>query len=186
MKSTLKWIAILGIAGCLLAGCFPSRASLGSPLPSAPQFEGESKPSAELRVHIAALETQLKSEKTRLAELENASLRSLLKWVSALSILGAIACTAGMFWLPVLKKTLALGAVSFVAVLAVAMTIQWLLPYLVWVGLVMLATGAVVGLLYFARHANTLRQVSCVLDESVVEASVLPEKAKSLIRKLRA
>lgn len=91
-----------------------------------------------------------------------------------------------MFWLPVLKKTLALGAVSFVAVLAVAMTIQWLLPYLVWVGLVMLATGAVVGLLYFARHANTLRQVSCVLDESVVEASVLPEKAKSLIRKLRA
>lgn len=104
----------------------------------------ESLDEKDLRALVARLQGQLGEARARLNAAENARLRMILAWVAGISILGMLACLVAMIWLPVLKKTLAMGALSFAAVLVAAVTLRSALPYLVWVGYGLLALGAVV------------------------------------------
>lgn len=82
----------------------------------------------------------------------SAALDVTVGWTVAIGILGLGASVAALIWLPVLKRTALACAAGFAAVIGCALMVQAVQPYLPWVGLGLILTAAVVGILELRKH----------------------------------
>jgi len=106
-------------------------------------------------------------------------LSSVLLWAAALSILGIGASVAALVWLPTKKLAIA-GIAGFGTMLGVALTVKALQPYLLWIGLVVIAAFAVAVFLVIRKQGlASSMAVLFGLDMTKAETDAQAEQVKA-------
>lgn len=149
----LLWIAYALLCGIIvhsLLGC--ERRTYTPPIHFVAPAPDPVEETLSQKVH--RLEGELSAAKADLRFTQDHWLRVVATWSACLCALGAIACSVGSFFLPVMKKRLLIGAVAFAAGIAVALTIRQFIPALPWLGLGIMAVGVCATLPTFVKHAH--------------------------------
>lgn len=111
---------------------------------------------AELRSRLAGAEANLKAMEEAQQRARIRALQSTSYWIAGISMLVVFGCVAALIILAVQgiavgRKLLIGGAVTGVAVCALALAFVYLIPYLVWIGIGLLGCGILAGIWYFHR-----------------------------------
>ena len=161
--------AKLAFAGLLLvaAGCGPvSRVT--KPLANAAK-PGKSSP----RKSVAVLEDELaaakeaeskaiearKAKERELSDARIARVQRTLYWVVGICVFVAIGCVVLAFFLPAFRRFAVYGALGAVAVAGLAVVTAKLLPYLIWIGAVLLVGFVGLAIYYWRLDAKGRDQI---------------------------
>lgn len=82
----------------------------------------------------------------------DADLGRLMVWICAVSFVGLGVSIAALVWLPLAKRTALAGALGFLAMISLAITVKALLPYLLWLVVAKLLLGGALGVWFVRRH----------------------------------
>lgn len=91
-------------------------------------------------------------------------LSALLLWTVGAAMVGVAASAAALVWLPTKKLALS-GVVGFGVLLACALTVKVIQPYLGWIVLGMFATGAATALVLLRKYNAFGREMSLANTE---------------------
>lgn len=114
------------------------------------------------------------------------SLRSQVMWITGLCLLFAAICGVMAFIAPVGKKTLAAAAVGFTAIAACAQAFQWAVPYLPWIGGVVLIGGGIWGAINWKKLGAAVKVAADHGDRMEEWLKDLPAEAREQAKQIIA
>jgi len=114
---------------------------------------------AERKAHQEVENKQKELDEARLTEQ-----RHRLYWVMGWSLLAALGCVAGAIYLTGVRKYFIYGFFTCIAVAALALTLSFILPYLIWIGLGLLVAGGLFVLYCWKNDHKGLRQVAQAVE----------------------
>lgn len=113
---------------------------------------------AKLKVEYKESEKALEAERIAAAQ-------SKVWWFVGIMGVAALACAALAIFVPSVARWAIRGAIACGAISALAVFFAWLLPYLFWVGLGVLAVGAIAALVFWRLDAKSRDQVVQAFDK---------------------
>lgn len=107
--------------------------------------------------------------------------KTKLYWVMGIAILLSLGCVAGFVYLPGVRKYFVYGFAACIAVAAMAWTLAAILPYLMWIGLGLLAVGGAFAFYCWRNDHKGLRQVASAVESFKDRMPGYKEHFKQLI-----
>lgn len=180
----------LGIAR-ILGPPSPMPAPAPQPTPAAAVEPGPEPTSAQdLRDAKARAEDErdqwqakAKSYDRQLHAVEQADLAAKLRWLAVLCFIGCGVSIAAFVWLPVGKRLALGGAVAFLAVAVIALSVTALLSYMLWIALGLLGIGGLVALWIFGPQIHALHDIAAHTPDHVDQ--VLGKRSRKVLAKAR-
>lgn len=162
MKPLFLLVLCLLLTACGPKGCQERANDIAPPTPGIPSVldtplpgieapkkgsDGKTDPLAQAKYDAqryaeAAAQAEARYE-TMKKQAADDSIRSQVAWITGLCLLFAAICGVMAFITPVCKKTLVAAAAGFATVAACAQAFQWAVPYLPWIGGVVLIGGGI-------------------------------------------
>ena len=149
--------AFLSLVGCVRAGPPPGTPVDGQDAAVIDEMAGITTPEqmakkvAELRARLAAALAQQKALEQEALAARVRLLQATSWWVAGISLLACLACVAAAVVFSVARKLLISCAAASAAVLVLAITLGYVIPYLVFVGLAVGLLGLVALVLYLFK-----------------------------------
>ena len=117
------------------------------------EAKADSQEYGELKAKYAALEKAADERADKLTKQASAdSIRSQVNWITGICLLLAALCGVAVFIVPLGKQMLTSGAIGLTVVAACAQAFAWAVPYLPWIGGVLIVVGG----LWAAFHGRKL------------------------------
>lgn len=160
------------------------------PKPPAAGKDGKTDPLAQ-----AKYEMQLYAEKSAQAEARYETLkkqanddaiRAQTLWITGICLLLAAVAGVAAFFVPLGKKTLVAAAVGFASVAACAQAFQWAIPYLPWIGGLMVVAGGVWTVINWKTLGNATKTAAGYGDRLEDWLQDLPAEAREQANKIIA
>lgn len=130
---------------------------------------------AQAKSRVEFLEKQAADEKKQ-ARAE--ALQSQVLWITVLCLLFAAICGVAAFVIPIGKKMLVAGAVGFTTVAICAQAFESILPYLPWIGGVLVIIASLWALLNGHKLGNIAKNATDHGDRLEAWLQDLPEEAR--------
>jgi hypothetical protein len=118
---------------------------------------------------VAQLAARLAAAKASLKELEEAkqaaqlrALKATAWWIAGIAMVGTLLCIAAAVFLPVARRLLLTGAGAGFALMVAALTLSYILPYLVWVGMGLALVGVIGSIWYLWKLATVQKETALV------------------------
>jgi len=118
----------------------------------------------QLEQENARLKQALRVNEQQLADARLAEHRAKLNWVVGIAGVAALAFTVLAIFLPTFKRWAVMGVIASIVVAALAMALSWLLPYLLWIGLGVLAVIVGVAIWYWRQDARSRDQIVAAVN----------------------
>lgn len=115
---------------------------------------------------------------------EEAALKAQVIWITGLCLIFAAICGVLVFVVPVGKKTLAGMAVGFTTVAACAQAFKVAVPYLPWIGGVIVIGGAVLVAINWRKLASAVKVAAGHADRIETWLQDLPTEARTQALKI--
>lgn len=158
------------------------------PKPPAAGKDGKTDPLAQ-----AKYEMQLYAEKSAQAEARYETLkkqanddaiRAQTLWITGICLLLAAVAGVAAFCVPIGKKFLAGAAVGFASVAACAQAFQWAVPYLPWIGGLMVVGGGIWATVNWKKLGAAVKTAADHGDRMEEWLQDLPEEAREQANKI--
>lgn len=153
------------------------------PEPPKPGKDGKTDPLAQ-----AKYEMQLYAEKAAQAEARydvlqrqatDDAIRKQTLWITGICLLLAAVAGVAAFCVPIGKKTLGTLAIGLTAIAACAQAFQWAIPYLPWIGGVLIVGGGVLMLVKWDKLGKATKTAADYGDRLEEWLQDLPEEARA-------
>lgn len=124
---------------------------------------------AALKGQLAAKEAQLEAVEAQQQAARQRRLQYTAWWVAGLSMLAALGCLAAAMFFSVARKILLTAAASGFVLMIAALTLSYLIPYLVWVGVGFAVIFLIMILWYLYKQWVVVNETSSVGVEALDE-----------------
>jgi hypothetical protein len=113
---------------------------------------------------LAEVEAERDGLKVAIRQKDIADQRQKLRWVIGISLFGTLGCAALAIFLPLARRWAVYGALACLAVAGLAWALAQLVPYLIWIGLAVLAAGVALAIWNWRTDNRALRSVVAAVE----------------------